>query len=126
MRDTDDFARTAARDVLAVTMMGEKMEKDLVKRIEGMSLGGLGEVADIMTMALNTDWVRIRDILGDTAIKIGFGMMMSLKGDDMFSFKLVSRLIIRPLLEKYDAAMRMVETLTVSKEIGEAKEKYNG
>lgn len=126
MRDTDDFARTAARDVLAVTMMGEKMEKDLVKRIEGMNLGGLGEAADIMTMALNTDWVRIRDILGDTAIKIGFGVMMSLKGDDMFSFKLVSRLIIRPLLEKYDAAMRMVETLTVSKEIGEAKEKGNG
>lgn len=122
MRDTDDFARTAARDVLAVTMMGEKMEKDLVKRIEGMNLGGLGEAADIMTMALNTDWVRIRDILGDTAIKIGFGMMMSLKGDDMFSFKLVSRLIIRPLLEKYDAAMRMVETLTVSKEISEAQE----
>lgn len=126
MRDTDDFARTAARDVLAVTMMGEKMEKDLVKRIEGMNLGGLGEAADIMTMALNTDWVRIRDILGDTAIKIGFGVMMSLKGDDMFSFKLVSRLIIRPLLEKYDAAMRMVETLTVSKEIGEAKEEGNG
>lgn len=122
MRDTDDFARTAARDVLAVTMMGEKMEKDLVKRIEGMNLGGLGEAADIMTMALNTDWVRIRDILGDTAIKIGFGVMMSLKGDDMFSFKLVSRLIIRPLLEKYDAAMRMVETLTVSKEISEAQE----
>lgn len=122
MRDTDDFARTAARDVLAVTMMGEKMEKDLVKRIEGMNLGGLGEAADIMTMALNTDWVRIRDILGDTAIKIGFGVMMSLKGDNMFSFKLVSRLIIRPLLEKYDAAMRMVETLTVSKEISKAQE----
>ena len=122
MRDTDDFARTAARDVLAVTMMGEKMEKDLVKRIEGMNLGGMGEAADVMTMALGTDWVRIRDILGDTAIKIGFGVMMSLKGDDMFSFKLVSRLIIRPLLEKYDAAMRMVETLTVSKEIGEAQE----
>ena len=122
MRDTDDFARTAARDVFAVTMMGEKQEKDLVKRIERMDLGGLGEAADVMTMALGTDWVRIRDILGDTALKIGFGVFTSLEVDDMISFKLVSRLIIRPLLEKYDAAMRMVETLTVSKEIGEVQE----
>ena len=122
MRDTDDFVRTATRDILAVTMMGERQEKDLVERIERMNLSGTGEAADIMTTALGTDWARIRDILGDTALKIGFGVMASLKGDDMFSFKLVSRLIIRPLLEKYDAAMRMVETLTVSKEIGEAKE----
>ena len=125
MRDTDDFVRTAARDVFAVTMMGEKQEKDYVKRIERMDLGGLGEVADVMTMALGTDWVRIRDILGDTALKIGFGVFTSLEVDDMLSFKLVSRLIIRPLLEKYDAAMRMVETLTVSKEISEAQEEDN-
>lgn len=122
MRDTGDFVRTAVRDVFAVTMMGEKQEKDLVKRIERMNLGGLGEAADVMTMALDTDWVRIRDILGDTALKIGFGVMMSMEGDDMLSFKLVSRLIIRPLLEKYDAAMKMVETLTVSKEITERQE----
>ena len=122
MSDKGDFVRTAVRDVFAVTMMGEKEEKDLVKRLERMNLGGLGEAADVMTMALGTDWVRIRDILGDTALKIGFGVMMSMEGDDMLSFKLVSRLIIRPLLEKYDAAMRMVETLTVSKEIIEKQE----
>ena len=125
MRDTDDFARTAARDVFAVTMMGEKQEKDLVERIERMNLGGLGEAADVMTMALGTDWNRIGEVLGDTALKIGFGVFTSLEVDDMLSFKLVSRLIIRPLLEKYDAAMRMVETLTVSKEIGEAQEEDN-
>lgn len=65
---------------------------------------------------------RTEEAVSRLIVKVSFGTLTSLEKSEMLMFKMVSRLVVRPLLDKYDAAMRMVETLTVSKEISKAQE----
>ena len=125
MRDMKDPNSHLAEDLMILSVFGEQGEKELVGKLEMLYSGHTGDLSGLMTHVLGTDWNRVREVVGDNAVKIGVGALASLEKGDMLLFKLVSRLIIRPLLEKYDAAMRMVETLTVSKEIGEAQEEDN-
>ena len=109
-------------DFFVLSVFDGKEEKGLLGKMSALPDNMTGDIAGLMTVVLDTDWRRVREVLGDNAVKVSFGTLSSLESSEMLMFKLVSRLVIRPLLEKYDAAMRMVETLTVSKEISEAQE----
>ena len=109
-------------DFFILSEFGGEEEKDLLDKMSALPDAATGDIAELMTVALDTDWTRVREVLGDNAVKVSFGTLTSLEKSEMLMFKMVSRLVVRPLLEKYDAAMRMVETLTVSKEISEAQE----
>lgn len=109
-------------DFFILSEFGGKEEKDLLDKMSALPDATTGDIAELMTVALDTDWRRVREVLGNNAVKVSFGTLSSLEPSEMLMFKLVSRIVVRPLLEKYDAAMRMVETLTVSKEISGAQE----
>lgn len=109
-------------DFFILSEFGGKEEKDLLDKMSALPDSMAKDIAELMTVALDTDWRRVREVLGDNAVKVSFGTLSSLKPSEMLMFKLVSRLVVRPLLDKYDAAMKMVETLTVSKEIIDKQE----
>ena len=109
-------------DFFVLSVFDGKEEKDLLGKMSALPDNMTGDIAGLMTVVLDTDWRRVREVLGENAVKVSFGTLSSLESSEMLMFKMVSRMVIRPLLEKYDAAMRMVETLTVSKEISEAQE----
>lgn len=109
-------------DFFILSEFDDKEEKELLDKMSALPDSMTGDIARLMTTVLDTDWIRVREVLGDNAVKVSFGTLSSLEPSEMLMFKLVSRLVVRPLLEKYDAAMRMVETLTVSKEITERQE----
>lgn len=109
-------------DFFILSEFDDKEEKELLDKMSALPDNMTGDIAKLMTVVLDTDWNRVREVLGDNAVKVSFGTLSSLESSEMLMFKLVSRMVVRPLLEKYDAAMKMVETLTVSKEISEAQE----
>lgn len=109
-------------DLFVLAVFDGEEEKNLLDKMSALPDSMAKDIAELMTVALDTDWTRVREVLGDNAVKVSFGTLTSLEKSEMLMFKLVSRMVIRPLLDKYDAAMRMVETLTVSKEISKAQE----
>ena len=125
MSDHDKFKKLMD-DLIVLSMIDyEKEEKAILGKMSELSDSATEDITRLMTSVLDTDWRRVREVLGDNAVKVSFGTLSSLESSEMLMFKLVSRMVVRPLLEKYDAAMRMVETLTVSKEIGETQEEDN-
>ena len=125
MSDHDKFKKLMD-DLIVLSMIDyEKEEKAILGKMSELSDSATEDITRLMTSVLDTDWRRVREVLGDNAVKVSFGTLSSLESSEMLMFKLVSRMVVRPLLDKYDAAMRMVETLTVSKEIGEAQEEDN-
>lgn len=122
MSDHDKFKKLMD-DLIVLSMIDyEKEEKAILGKMGELSDSATEDITRLMTFVLDTDWRRVREVLGNNAVKVSFGTLSSLESSEMLMFKLVSRMVVRPLLEKYDAAMRMVETLTVSKEISEAQE----
>lgn len=122
MSDHDKFKKLMD-DLIVLSMIDyEKEEKAILGKMSELSDSATEDITRLMTFVLDTDWRRVREVLGDNAVRVSFGTLSSLESSEMLMFKLVSRMVVRPLLEKYDASMRMVETLTVSKEISEAKE----
>lgn len=121
MRDHDRLMKLM-NDFFVLSAFDGKDERDLLDKMSALPDSMTGDIAELMTVVLDTDWRRVREVLGDNAVKVSFGTLSSLESSEMLMFKLVSRMVIRPLLEKYDAAMKMVETLTVSKEITERQE----
>ena len=121
MSDHDRLMKLMS-DFFVVSEFDGREEKELLDKLSALPDAVTGDIAKLMTAVLDTDWGRVREVLGDNAVKVSFGTLSSLEPSEMLMFKLVSRMVVRPLLEKYDAAMRMVETLTVSKEIREAQE----
>ena len=122
MSDHDKFKKLMD-DLIVLSMIDfEKEGKAILGKMSELSDSATEDITRLMAFVLDTDWIRVREVLGDDAVKVSFGTLSSLESSGMLMFKLVSRMVVRPLLEKYDAAMKMVETLTVSKEIGEAKE----
>ena len=109
-------------DLFVLAVSDGEEEKNLLDKMSALPDSMAKDIAELMTVALDTDWRRVREVLGDNAVKVSFGTLSSLKPSEMLMFKLVSRIVVRPLLEKYDAALRIVETLTVSKEITERQE----
>ena len=122
MSDHDRFKKLMD-DLIVLSMIDfEKEGKAILGKMSELSDSATEDITMLMTFVLDTDWGHVREVLGDDAVKVSFGTLSSLEASEMLMFKLVSRMVVRPLLEKYDAAMRMVETLTVSKEIGETQE----
>lgn len=121
MSDHDRFMKLMG-DFFILSEFDDEEEKNLLGKMSALPDSMAKDIAELMTVALDTDWTRVREVLGDNAVKVSFGTLTSLEKSEMLMFKMVSRLVVRPLLEKYDAAMRMVETLTVSKEISETQE----
>ena len=109
-------------DFFILSEFDDKEEKELLDKMSALPDSITGDIAELMTVALDTDWRRVREVLGNNAVKVSFGTLSSLKPSEMLMFKLVSRIVVRPLLEKYDAALRMVEALTISKEIIDKQE----
>ena len=124
MSDHDRLMKLMS-DFFVVSEFDGREEKELLDKLSALPDNMTGDIAKLMTVVLDTDWNRVREVLGDNAVKVSFGTLSSLESSGMLMFKMVSLMVVRPLLEKYDAAMRMVETLTVSKEISEAQEEDN-
>lgn len=121
MSDRDRLMKLM-NDLFILAVFDGEEEKNLLGKMSALPDSMAKDIAELMTVALDTDWTRVREVLGDNAVKVSFGTLTSLEKSEMLMFKMVSRMVVRPLLDKYDAAMRMVETLTVSKEIIEKQE----